>query len=223
MLDLAKNGQNEGLAGNLPLEWRVEKAPIPYADALAAMEQRVAAIEAGEAEEFLWLLEHPALYTAGTSANPGELLDAQFPVHQTGRGGRFTYHGPGQRVIYAMLDLRKRGRDVRKHVCRLEQWAIDALADFGIEGERREGRIGIWVDNKGQEEKIAAIGVRVRHWVTFHGLSFNVAPDLTHYKGIVPCGLPEFGVTSLAALGVTATMNEVDACFRRHAPKIFQF
>jgi lipoyl(octanoyl) transferase len=186
------------------------------------MERRVAEIETGAASELIWLLEHPPLYTAGTSAADGELLNAQFPVFKTGRGGRFTYHGPGQRVIYCMMDLRKRGRDVRAHVCRLEEWIIRALADFGIKGERREGRIGIWVGRKGCDEKIAAIGVRVRRWIAYHGLSFNVNTDLSHYQGIVPCGLPDFGVTSLAALGVRATMKEVDAAFLRHAAEIFE-
>ena len=202
-------------------EWRVAPAPVSYPEAVEIMEQRVAAIEAGTAPELIWLVEHAPLYTAGTSAAQNELLDAQFPVFKTGRGGRFTYHGPGQRVIYAVMDLRTRGRDVRAHVCRLEDWVIRVLKDFGIKGERRSGRIGIWVDNKGREEKISAIGVRVRRWIAYHGLSFNVDPDLSHYQGIVPCGLPEFGVTSLSTLGVKATMEEVDAMFRKHAADIF--
>ena len=207
----------------MPFEWRIERAPVVYPDALAAMEHRVADIEAGKAPELLWLLEHPALYTAGTSADDAELIAPNFPVFKTGRGGRFTYHGPGQRVIYAVTDLRARGRDVRRHVCNLEEWVIRVLGDFGIKGERREGRIGIWVVNgkslasQGKEEKIAAIGIRVRRWIAYHGLSFNANPDLSHYSGIVPCGLAEYGVTSLAKLGVKAEMEEVDAAFRRHA------
>ena len=204
-----------------PPEWRVEKTLVPYPEALALMERRVAEVEAGRAPELLWLLEHPALYTKGTSASDAELLNAQFPVFRTGRGGRFTYHGPGQRVIYAVMDLRARGRDVRRHVCNLEEWAIRALGDFGIAGERRAGRIGIWVASKGKEEKIAAIGVRVRRWIAYHGLSFNVNPDLSHYAGIVPCGIKEYGVTSLHALGVTASMDAVDEAFRRYVTELF--
>lgn len=208
-------------AAAAPFEWRVECGLIAYPDALAAMEQRVADIEAGRAPELLWLLEHPALYTAGTSANEAELLNPRFPVFKTGRGGRFTYHGPGQRVIYAVMDLRARGRDVRRHVCSLEEWVIRVLKDFGIKGERRDGRIGIWVVHEGREEKIAAIGVRVRRWIAYHGLSFNVNPDLSHYSGIVPCGLGEYGVTSLKRLGVDALMTDVDAAFKKHAAEIF--
>jgi len=278
----------------MEFEWRVASAPVPYPEALEVMEKRVAEIEAGTAPELFWLVEHPPLYTKGTSAAEDELIAAQFPVYDTGRGGRFTYHGPGQRVIYALCDLRKRGRDVRAHVCRLEDWVIRVLQDFGIKGERREGRVGIWVTSNSQslpllgadsqqrsppleggvrggvgatrttttglreptprqqklrlsekakpkflqpppqggrnvlsntgahEEKIAAIGVRVRRWITYHGLSFNVNPDLAHYNGIVPCGLPEFGVTSLAKLGVKAGMGEVDEVFRREAEVIFE-
>jgi lipoyl(octanoyl) transferase len=197
-------------------EWRVSSAPVPYPEALAEMERRVDLIEKGLAPELFWLLEHPPLYTAGTSADPAELTDPErFPVFKTGRGGRYTYHGPGQRVIYALCDLRKRDRDVRQHVCRLEEWVIRTLAEFGIKGERREGRIGIWVEHNGKEEKIAAIGVRVRRWITYHGLALNVNPELSHFGGIVPCGLPEFGVTSLRDVGVDASMEEVDAAFRR--------
>ena len=203
-------------------EWRTAPALAAYPEALAAMEQRVAEIESGKASDLIWLLEHPALYTAGTSATEDELLEAKFPVFQTGRGGRFTYHGPGQRVIYAVMDLRKRERDVRAHVCRLEEWVIRVLKEFGVKGERREGRIGIWVAHKGKEEKIAAMGVRVRRWIAYHGLSFNVAPDLSHYQGIVPCGLAEFGVTSLKALGVKATMQDVDKVFRAQFPAVFE-
>ncbi|MGB9153990.1 MAG: lipoyl(octanoyl) transferase LipB [Alphaproteobacteria bacterium] len=198
-------------------EWLVSPAPVAYPEALTAMENRVNDIIAGAASERIWLLEHPPLYTAGTSADPVELKDAaRFPVFATGRGGRYTYHGPGQRVIYAMVDLRKRGKDLRQHVCRLEEWVIRVLADFGVKGERREGRIGIWVARDGREEKIAAVGVRVRKWVAYHGLSLNVDPDLSHFSGIVPCGISEFGVTSLRKLGLGATLPEVDAAFRRH-------
>jgi len=200
------------------VEWRVSATPLPYPETLATMEQRVAAIAEGKAAELIWLLEHPPLYTAGTSAAHDELLEgARFPVYETGRGGRYTYHGPGQRVIYALCDLRKHNRDVRQHVCRLEEWMIRVLADFGIKGERREGRIGIWVEHNGGDLKIGAIGVRVRKWVTYHGLALNVNPDLSHFSGIVPCGLQEFGVTSMHALGVTAKMAEVDEAFRQQA------
>jgi lipoyl(octanoyl) transferase len=207
----------------MEFEWRVSPTPVPYPEALEVMESRVAEIEAGTAPELFWLLEHPPLYTKGTSAAADELIAAQFPVYDTGRGGRFTYHGPGQRVIYALCDLRKRGRDVRAHVCRLEDWVIRVLKDFGIKGERREGRVGIWVATPAGDEKIAAIGVRVRRWITYHGLSFNANPDLTHYNGIVPCGLPDFGVTSLAKLGVKAGMGVVDEVFRKQTEKIFEF
>jgi lipoyl(octanoyl) transferase len=203
------------------IEWRVSDEPVPYEAAVAAMEARVAAIRAGAAPELVWLLEHPPLYTAGTSAREEELVDPDFlPVHRSGRGGRFTYHGPGQRVGYAMLDLRRRGPDVRApdvraYVHRLEEWVIRALARFNVRGERREGRVGIWIAHRdGREEKIAAIGVRVRQWVAFHGVALNVDPNLEHYRGIVPCGIAEHGVTSLAALGITASMPEVDAALR---------
>ncbi len=199
-------------------EWRSALAPIPYPEALAAMEARAAAIEAGTAPELFWFLEHPPLYTAGTSASADELKDAsRFPVFETGRGGRYTYHGPGQRIIYALCDLRQRDKDIRQHVWRLEEWVIRTLKELGVTGERRDGRIGIWVAHDGVEEKIAAIGVRVRRWVTYHGLSFNVSPELSHFSGIVPCGLPEFGVTSLHALGINASMEDVDAAFRKTA------
>lgn len=203
-------------------EWRVSTEPVPYPEALAEMERRVAAIESGAAPELFWLLEHPPTYTAGTSATSDELLNAHgIPVFTTGRGGRYTYHGPGQRVIYVLSDLRQRGRDVRAHVARLEEWVIRTLGGFGITGERREGRIGIWVEHGGKEEKITAIGVRVRRWVAYHGLALNVNPDLAHFNGIVPCGLPEFGVTSLHKLGVKASMQDVDAEFRRQMLQIF--
>ncbi|MGK0266749.1 MAG: lipoyl(octanoyl) transferase [Maricaulis sp.] len=199
----------------LPVDWAVSTTPVGYADAVAAMEARVAAIAAGEASELVWLLEHPPLYTAGTSAKPGDLLAPdRFPVHVTGRGGEYTYHGPGQRVAYVMLDLTKRGRDARKFVCNLERWLIASAAAFGVEAGTREGRVGVWVDRgQGREDKIAAIGVRLRRWVSFHGIAFNVAPDLTHFGGITPCGIsnPLYGVTSLADLGIDAAMPDFDA------------
>jgi lipoyl(octanoyl) transferase len=202
---------------NIP-EWRTEPGLLPYPDAIAAMESRVAAIRAGTAPELVWLVEHPPLYTGGTSARPQDLLDAgRLPVYPTGRGGQYTYHGPGQRVAYLMLDLKPRGGDVRRHVRALEQWMIDTLARFGVTGERRDGRVGIWVDRgDGREDKIGAIGVRVRQWVTYHGLALNVAPDLKHFAGIVPCGIadPRFGVTSLADLGIDAAFAQVDAALR---------
>ncbi len=198
-------------------EWKTTPGLTPWPEAFAAMEARAAAIAAGEADELIWLLEHPPLYTAGTSADPAELLDRRFPVYEAGRGGRYTYHGPGQRVGYVMLDLNKRGRDVRCYVHALEGWVIAALAKFRVKAWRAEGRIGIWTDDKGREAKIGAIGVRVRRWVTFHGFAVNVAPDLSHFGGIVPCGLPEFPVTSLAALGVEADMAALDTALRETA------
>ncbi|MFN4274685.1 MAG: lipoyl(octanoyl) transferase LipB [Ferrovibrio sp.] len=205
------------------MEWVISDSPVPYEDALAAMEARVAAIRAGEAREAVWLLEHPALYTAGTSARPADLLNPRFPVYTAGRGGQYTYHGPGQRVVYLMLNLNLRGKDVRAFVCRMEDWVIATLARFNIKGEIRDGRVGVWVarpdQGPGREDKIAAIGVRVRHWVTFHGLSLNVDPALDHYDGIVACGIQNteaepFGVTSLADLGHTASLPEVDLVLR---------
>ena len=213
------------------VEWRREASPVGYPDALEAMERRVAAIRAGTAPELVWLLEHPPLYTAGTSARPEDLRPgAAFPVFATGRGGQFTYHGPGQRIAYAMLDLRRRGQDVRTYVRDLEAWVIAALARLGVEGERREGRVGIWVDRGPhplggrREDKIAAIGVRVRHWVTFHGLSLNVSCDLSHFSGIVPCGISDarYGVTSLRALGIDATMEQVDQALAEAFSSIFE-
>ena len=188
------------------------------------MEARVAAIREGAAPELVWLLEHPPLYTAGTSARAEDLLDPQLlPVHRTGRGGRYTYHGPGQRIAYVMLDLTRRDRDVRCHVHRLEEWMIRTLARFGIRGERRDGRVGIWLARPGGgEEKIAAIGVRVRRWVTYHGVALNVDPELDHYRGIIPCGIAEHGVTSLARLGVGATMEEVDRTLQATFSGIFE-
>jgi lipoyl(octanoyl) transferase len=204
------------------IEWRTSPAPVDYAAAVAAMEKRVAAIHAGETPELVWLLEHPPLYTAGTGARDEELLDPErFPVHRTGRGGRYTYHGPGQRVAYVMLDLARRREDVHCYVHHLEEWLIRTLARFGVQGERRQGRVGIWVARDGHEEKIAAIGVRVRRWVTYHGLALNIAPDLDHYRGIVPCGIAEHGVTSLAALGVAATEAEIDRVLRQTFEDVF--
>ena len=189
------------------------------------MEARVAAIHRGEAAELVWLVEHPPLYTDGTSAKAGDLLDAtRFPVHHTGRGGQYTYHGPGQRVAYVMLDLNRRGRDLRSFVHNLEQWVITTLARFDIAGERRSGRVGIWVDRGGgREDKIAAIGVRVRHWVTYHGVAINLCPELSHFEAIVPCGIaePNLGVTSLADLGVAASMDDVDRALRATFDEIF--
>ena len=201
------------------VEWRVSKGLTPYAEALAAMEARAAAIRAGEAAELVWLLEHPPLFTAGTSAAREELLNPlDFPVHQAGRGGRYTYHGPGQRVGYLMLDLEKRGRDIRCFVHALEGWLIAALGRFGVESRREPGRIGLWVGRGADEAKIAAIGVRVRRWVTLHGFSVNVDPELSHFAGIVPCGLRDFGVTSLAALGKNARMAELDQALAASFP-----
>jgi lipoyl(octanoyl) transferase len=186
------------------------------------MEQRVAAIRAGTAPELIWLLQHPPLYTAGTSARAEELLEpGRFPVYRAGRGGRYTYHGPGQRVVYVMLDLARRGEDVRCYVHHLEEWGIRILARFGVAGERREGRVGIWVRSGDSEAKIAAIGVRVRRWVTYHGMAINIDPDLDHFRGIVPCGIAEHGVTSLAALGIPATMAEMDAALRETFGRVF--
>jgi lipoyl(octanoyl) transferase len=194
------------------LEWRIAENPVDYGPAVAEMEARVAAIRAGTAPELVWLLEHPPLYTAGTSAKPEDLLDpGRFPVHSSGRGGQYTYHGPGQRIAYVMLDLERRGHDLRAYVAALEQWIILALARFAIVGERRAGRVGIWVVREdGREDKIAAIGVRVRRWVTLHGLAINVAPDLGHFSGIVPCGIAEHGVTSLADLGLEVGLGDLD-------------
>jgi lipoyl(octanoyl) transferase len=210
-------------------EWRISDQPVPYPEAVAAMEERVAAIRAGTAPELVWLLEHPPLYTAGTSAKADDLLDhGRFPVFQTGRGGQYTYHGPGQRVAYVMLDLVKRGPDVHRYVTNLEEWIIRTLALFNIKGERRCGRVGIWVDKQpygglaGQEDKIGAIGVRVRRGVTFHGISLNVDPDLSHFGGIVPCGITQFGVTSMHALGHLASLHEVDAAMRDAWDGVFE-
>ncbi len=194
------------------VEWRVSPGLTPYDDSLAGMEQRAAAVRAGEAPELVWLLEHPPLFTAGTSADNDELLNPMhFPVHEAGRGGRYTYHGPGQRVGYVMLDLEKRGKDIRCFVHALEGWLIAALGDLGVAARREPGRIGLWVGSAQEEAKIAAIGVRVKRWVTLHGFSVNVAPDLSHFAGIVPCGISEYGVTSLEALGAEADLAALDA------------
>lgn len=197
------------------IDWRVSREPVAYQDAILEMERRVAAIRSGAKPECVWLLEHPPVYTAGTSASENDLLTPErFPVVNTGRGGQYTYHGPGQRIAYVMLDLDRRGRDVRSYVCALEDWIIAALAAFGVNGERREGRVGVWVARPGlgpgREDKIAAIGVRVRRWVTFHGISLNVDPNLEHYSGIVPCGVREHGVTSLLDLGIDVSTKDVD-------------
>lgn len=212
-------------------EWRLSDGAVPYSEALAAMETRVADIRAGRAGELIWLLEHPPLYTAGTSAKPQDLLEPmRFPVHATGRGGQYTYHGPGQRVVYVMLDLRARRQDVRRFVFDLEEWAIRTLARFAVTAERRAGRVGVWVgrpdklhlvNGQPREDKIAAIGVRIRHWVSFHGLSINVEPDLSHYAGIVPCGIAEHGVTSLVDLGLPVTLADLDAALAATFDEVF--
>lgn len=202
-------------------EWRISDRPVAYPEAVAEMEGRAAAIARGQARELVWLLEHPPIYTAGTSADDRDLLDARFPVYRTGRGGQFTYHGPGQRVGYVMLNLKARKPDVRAYVHDLEQWLIKTLALFGVKGERREGRVGIWVTRGSQEDKIAAIGVRIRHWVSFHGVALNVEPDLSHFGGIVPCGVRQHGVTSLADLGVVVTMADVDVAMKESFEKVF--
>jgi lipoyl(octanoyl) transferase len=219
--------------GSAPVEWVVAKAPVPYAEAVATMEELVAAISEGKAQERIWLVEHPPLYTAGTSARMADLLDRRFPVFETGRGGQFTYHGPGQRVAYVMLDLERRKKDLRLFVAALEAWLIATLAEFNITGERREDRVGVWVkrpdkprgiDGAMAEDKIAAIGIRVRRWVTFHGISLNVEPDLSHFSGIVPCGVVDrhFGVTSFIDLGLPLAMTDVDTALKGTFAAIFE-
>jgi lipoyl(octanoyl) transferase len=209
------------------VEWRISDAPVPYPDAVAAMEQRVAAIATGEAAELVWLLEHPPLYTSGTSGKSADLLDPRFPVFQTSRGGQFTYHGPGQRVAYVMLDLKRRRPDVRAYVAGLEEWIIRTLACFNVRGERREDRVGVWVKRpdkgEGFEDKIAAIGVRLKRWVSFHGIAINVEPDLSHFSAIVPCGVadPRFGVTSLVDLGHPLSLADVDIALRHAFEDVF--
>ncbi|WP_435418486.1 lipoyl(octanoyl) transferase LipB [Parerythrobacter aurantius] len=204
------------------VEWQCESALVPYREALARMEARNAAIAAGTAPELVWLLEHPPVYTAGTSADAAELLDPRFEVVEAGRGGRYTYHGPGQRVGYVLLDLGQRGKDVRRFVHALEDWVIATLRGFGVESWSVDGRVGIWTtDVDGLEAKIGAIGVRVRRWVTMHGFSVNLDPDLAHFGGIVPCGIEEFGVTSLARLGIALAPEQWDAALRAQAPQFF--
>ncbi len=203
------------------VEWRIASQLTAYPDAVSFMEERAAAIAEGNAPELVWLVEHPPIYTAGTSAKDADLLEARFPVFKTGRGGQFTYHGPGQRVGYVMLNLKQRKEDVRAFVRDLEEWLIGTLAQFDVKGERRNGRVGIWVVRGGREDKIAAIGVRVRRWVTFHGVSINVDPDLTHFSGIVPCGVSEHGVTSLHDLGLSVSMADVDVAMQKSFANVF--
>lgn len=205
------------------MEWKITKQPVAYEEAVSFMENRVAEIHAGTKPEMVWLVEHEPLYTAGTSADEADLVEPdKFPVHKTGRGGQYTYHGPGQRVAYVMLDLKTHGRDIKKYVCNLEQWLINSLAAVGVVGMRRTGRVGIWVDmGGGRESKIAAVGVRLRKWVTYHGISLNINPDLSHFNGIVPCGISEHGVTSLAQLGKNISMAEMDKILKEEFGKIF--
>lgn len=224
-MTMTMNDILKSLRTSAPVEWHIANGLTAYPIAMSTMEHRVARIRDGADDELVWLVEHPPLYTSGTSARPEDLLEPdRFPVYDTGRGGQHTYHGPGQRVAYAMLDLRKRGQDLRTYVHGLEAWVIDALAEFDITGERRNGRIGIWVArDDDREDKIAAIGVRVRGWIAYHGISINVNPDLTHFSGIVPCGIDAegLGVTSLDDLGVTTSMNQVDAVLKTSFAKIF--
>jgi lipoyl(octanoyl) transferase len=217
-----RNEVQTNLFSGTPVAWETADRPVSYDDAVARMEREVEAIAAGQASERVWLLEHPPLYTAGTSARIEDLVEpGRFPVFQSGRGGQYTYHGPGQRVAYVMLDLKRRGSDVRAFVTGLEAWIIETLAAFGVKGERREDRVGVWVARGAREDKIAAIGIRVRRWVSFHGISINVAPDLTHFSGIIPCGVSEHGVTSLADLGIAASMQEVDRALRASFGRVF--
>jgi len=214
-------------ADSATVEWRIADTPVDYPQAVALMEARVAAIAAGEASELVWLVEHPPLYTAGTSSRTTDLLDERFPVFQTGRGGQFTYHGPGQRVAYAMLDLKRRRPDVRAYVAGLEEWIIRTLDAFNVRGFRREDRVGVWVarpdKGEGYEDKIAAIGVRLKRWVSLHGIAINVEPDLSHFSGIVPCGVadPRYGVTSLVDLGLPVTMHDLDVALKRAFEEVF--
>jgi len=213
--------------GSTPVEWRVSDSLVSYEDAIATMETRAAAIVAGQAAELVWLLEHPPLYTAGTSTNHADVIDARFHIYESERGGQLTYHGPGQRVAYVMIDLRRRGPDVRRFVATLEEWIIRTLAALGVRAERREDRIGVWVrrpeKGNGCEDKIAALGIRVKQWVTLHGIAINVNPDLAHFSGIVPCGVSEkrYGVTSLSDLGVPISLTEVDELLRREFEPLF--
>ncbi|HEX2815042.1 MAG TPA: lipoyl(octanoyl) transferase LipB [Phenylobacterium sp.] len=227
VLNPATNAPIFGRSDNSPAGWAVSKAPVAYLDAVAAMEARAAAIAEGRAGELVWLLEHPPLYTAGVSAKSGDLLEPdRFPVFESGRGGQYTYHGPGQRVAYAMLDLTRRRRDVRAFVAALEAWVIGALGRFNVAGEVRQGRVGVWVERRTpglapREDKIAAIGVKLRRWVSFHGISLNVEPDLSHFSGIIPCGVTEHGVTSLVDLGLPVSMDEADAALRASFAEVF--
>jgi lipoyl(octanoyl) transferase len=230
MLDRTLNSPAEarfGRTDGAPVGWAVSTTPVPYPDAVAAMEARAAAIAEGTAGELVWLLEHPPLYTAGVSAKPADLIDPdRFPVFASGRGGQFTYHGPGQRVAYVMLDLTQRRRDVRAFVAALEAWVIGALDAFNVTGEVRDGRVGVWVERKApgvppREDKIAAIGVKLRRWVSFHGISLNVEPDLGHFDGIVPCGVTDHGVTSLVDLGLPVTMDDADAALKASFRSVF--
>ena len=221
-------GRKPGEDVSDPIEWRISDGPVPYPEAVQTMEARVAAIRGGIAREIVWLLEHPPLYTAGTSARAGDLLEPdRFPVYVTGRGGRYTYHGPGQRVAYVMLDLKRREPDLRRFVHDLEEWVIRTLARFNVRGERRDGRIGIWVARPGgHEDKIAAIGVRIRHWVSYHGIALNLDPALEHFTGIVPCGIESgpdsrFGVTSLHDLGILVSMAELDGALKGAFSEVF--
>ncbi|OFX00356.1 MAG: lipoate-protein ligase B [Alphaproteobacteria bacterium RIFCSPHIGHO2_12_FULL_63_12] len=225
---MVRTALNQDFWRDQPVEWAVSGGRTPYPAASDAMERRVAEIRAGTARELVWLLEHPPLYTAGTSAREADLLDPRFPVFRSPRGGQYTYHGPGQRVAYVMLNLAERTRDVRGFVALLEEWIFGALGDFNIRGERRDDRVGVWVDRTRpgeprREDKIAAIGIRLRHWVSFHGIALNVEPDLSHFGGIVPCGVstPGFGVTSLVDLGIPATLDDADAALRRSFERIF--
>lgn len=205
------------------IEWRISPKLVEYPDALATMERRNGAVQSGSARELVWLLEHPPLYTAGTSSDPAELLSRSFPVYDTGRGGRHTYHGPGQRVGYVILDLKRRKADVRGFVHALEAWVIAALAEFGVAARAIEGRVGIWCDMAdGREAKIGAIGIRIRKWVTMHGFSINIDPDLSHFEGIVPCGISEYPVTSLAQLGISITLSEFDEALHNSAEAFFK-
>jgi lipoyl(octanoyl) transferase len=214
-------------AGSAPVEWRVSDSPVSYEEAVTTMETRAAGIAAGRASELVWLLEHPPLYTAGTSANRADVIEPRFPVHESGRGGQMTYHGPGQRVAYVMLDLKRRGPDVRRFVVTMEEWIIRTLAAFDVGGERRDDRIGVWVrrpkKGEGCEDKIAAIGIRVKQWVTLHGMALNIDPDLSHFSGIVPCGVSEtrYGVTSLSDLRIPVSMADVDMILRREFELLF--
>ena len=210
-----------------PVEWRISDSLVPYERAVAAMEERARAIADAQASELVWLLEHPPLYTAGTSGQSDEVTEPRFPVFATGRGGQTTYHGPGQRIAYVMLDLKRRGPDVRRYVATLEEWIVRSLAAFTVRGERREDRIGVWVrrpdKGPGYEDKIAALGIRVQRWVTLHGIAINVEPELSHFGGIVPCGVKDmrYGVTSLADLGITAAMSDLDIALRQQFEKLF--